>query len=149
MRTATLLRKRLWRRSFPVNFARFLRTLFLTEHLWWLLLCITFRVKRTLGNNIFLLLRLSNKNIFVVKSTLQTLGTNRSFSIERIEQKLINLLKLGWSIMEAFSVCERVAKNFHHKSPRMKMLKRSILVYQLYIRNKTSAYNKSTSKLYL
>ena len=35
---ATLLKKRLWHRRFPVNFVKFLRTLFLTEHLWWLLL---------------------------------------------------------------------------------------------------------------
>ena len=32
------LKKRLWHRCFPVNFAKFLRTHFLTEHLWWLLL---------------------------------------------------------------------------------------------------------------
>ena len=36
---ATLLKKRLWHRCFPVNFAKFLRTPFFTEHLWWLLLC--------------------------------------------------------------------------------------------------------------
>ena len=35
---ATLLKKRLWHRCFPVNFAKFLRTPFFTEHLWWLLL---------------------------------------------------------------------------------------------------------------
>ena len=35
---ATLLKKRLWHRCFPVNFAKFLRTPFLTEHLQWLLL---------------------------------------------------------------------------------------------------------------
>ena len=34
----TLLKKRLWHRCFPVNCAKFLRTPFLTEHLWWLLL---------------------------------------------------------------------------------------------------------------
>ena len=28
------IEKRLWRRCFPVNFAKFLRTYFLTEHLW-------------------------------------------------------------------------------------------------------------------
>ena len=39
MRPATLLKKRLWHRCFPVNFAKFLRTLFLTERLRWLLLC--------------------------------------------------------------------------------------------------------------
>ena len=37
---ATLLKKRLWHRCFPVNFAKFLRTPFLTEHLGWLLLFI-------------------------------------------------------------------------------------------------------------
>ena len=38
LRPATLLKKRLWHRRFPVTFAKFLRTPFLTEHLWWLLL---------------------------------------------------------------------------------------------------------------
>ena len=35
---ATLLKKRLWHRCFPVNFAKFLRTPFFIEHFWWLLL---------------------------------------------------------------------------------------------------------------
>ena len=35
---ATLFKKRLWHRCFPVIFAKFLRTPFSTEHLWWLLL---------------------------------------------------------------------------------------------------------------
>ena len=39
-RHETLLKKRLWHRCFPVNFAKFLRTPFLIEHLWWLLLFI-------------------------------------------------------------------------------------------------------------
>ena len=38
MRPATLLKKRPWHRCFPVNFAKFLRTPFLTEHLQWLAL---------------------------------------------------------------------------------------------------------------
>ena len=37
-RPATLLRKGLWYKCFPVNFGKFLRTPFLTEHLQWLLL---------------------------------------------------------------------------------------------------------------
>ena len=41
MRPATLLKKRLWHRCFPVNFAKFLRTPFFIEHLWWLLLVVT------------------------------------------------------------------------------------------------------------
>ena len=35
-RSATLLKKRLWHRYFPVSFAKFLRTPSLTEHLRWL-----------------------------------------------------------------------------------------------------------------
>ena len=35
---ATLLKKRLWHRRFPVDFTKFLRTTFFTEHLQWLLL---------------------------------------------------------------------------------------------------------------
>ena len=38
LRPATLLKKRLWHRCFSVNFAKFLRTSFIIEHLWWLLL---------------------------------------------------------------------------------------------------------------
>ena len=37
-RPATLFKKRLWHRCFPVNFAKFLRTPFFTEHLRCLLL---------------------------------------------------------------------------------------------------------------
>ena len=37
-RPATLLKKRLCRRCFPVNFAKILSAPFFTEHFWWLLL---------------------------------------------------------------------------------------------------------------
>ena len=36
LRPATLFKKRLWHRCFPVIFAKFLRTLFFIEHLPWL-----------------------------------------------------------------------------------------------------------------
>ena len=35
---ATLLKKKLWHRYFPVNFEKFLRTSYFTEKLQWLLL---------------------------------------------------------------------------------------------------------------
>ena len=41
LRPATLLKKRLWHRSFPVNFVKFLRKPFFIEHLWRLLLKLT------------------------------------------------------------------------------------------------------------
>ena len=43
VRAATLLKKRLWPRCVPVNFAKFLTTPFLIEHLWWLLLFLVAR----------------------------------------------------------------------------------------------------------
>ena len=48
-RPATLLKKRLWHRCFRLNFAKFLRTPFLTEYLWSLLLHqeIYFSVRKT------------------------------------------------------------------------------------------------------
>ena len=41
LRPSTLLKKRLWHRCFPVNFAKILRTLSFVEHLWWLLSKVT------------------------------------------------------------------------------------------------------------
>ena len=38
LRPSTLLKRLFWHRDFPVNFAKFLRIPFLTEHLRWLLL---------------------------------------------------------------------------------------------------------------
>ena len=38
LQPATLLKMKFWHRRFPVNFAKFLRTPFFTEHLLWLLL---------------------------------------------------------------------------------------------------------------
>ena len=41
-----LLKKRRWRRCFPVNFVKFLRTLFFIKHLWWLLLNMSFYLEK-------------------------------------------------------------------------------------------------------
>ena len=48
---ATFLKRRLWHRCFPLNFAKFLRTSSLTEHLRWLLLkwVNPFHARRFLG----------------------------------------------------------------------------------------------------
>ena len=47
MRSATLSKKRLWHRCFPVHLAKFLRTPSLTEDLWWLLLDYTYVLYRS------------------------------------------------------------------------------------------------------
>ena len=43
-----LLKKRLWHTCFPVNFAKFLRTPFRTEHLRWLLLQMVLGVRKSI-----------------------------------------------------------------------------------------------------
>ena len=58
----TLFKKRLWHRCFPVNFAKFLRTPFFTEHLRWLLLKAVF----SLLKKVFLQKPMKLWNVFVV-----------------------------------------------------------------------------------
>ena len=50
LRPATSLKKRLWHRCFSVNFAEFLRTPFITEHLWCLFLEIQIKSLEILFN---------------------------------------------------------------------------------------------------
>ena len=50
LRPATSFKKRLWHRCFSVNFAEFLRTPFITEHLWWLFLEIQIKSLEILFN---------------------------------------------------------------------------------------------------
>ena len=49
LRRLQLYYKSLWRRYFPVNFMKFLRTPIFIEHLWWLLLNCTEMAKYTCG----------------------------------------------------------------------------------------------------
>ena len=51
LRPATLLKKRLWHRCLPRNFAKFLRTPSPTEHLRWLLLFLPMPKKYFMGMN--------------------------------------------------------------------------------------------------
>ena len=47
LRPATILKKILWHRCFPVNFVKFPKTPFYIEHLWWLLLSKTESTKQS------------------------------------------------------------------------------------------------------
>ena len=48
-KTCNFIKKRLQHRCFPVNFAKFLRTLFFIEHLWWVLLGVGLHVLENLS----------------------------------------------------------------------------------------------------
>ena len=56
------LKKRLWHRCFPVNFVKFLRTSFFTEHLRWLILVITVNLLLT-SRIVKMWFRTYNKNL--------------------------------------------------------------------------------------
>ena len=80
VRPATLLKKRFWHRYFLVNFAKFLRTRFVTKHLRWLLLKLQ-RMKFpdhafTLYNAIFQNSKMKNLNLvnmilLIIKPSLE------------------------------------------------------------------------------
>ena len=55
LRPGNFFKKRLWQRRFPPNFSKFLRTSFIIEHVWWLLLkdkMLQWRIQRLLDAGI-------------------------------------------------------------------------------------------------
>ena len=74
LRPATLLKKRLWHRSFPVNLVKFLRTPI--EHLWWLLLdCFFEKVSHV-------------KQLNSLTFNMEMLSTTRFFYKKNLYQKM-------------------------------------------------------------
>ena len=71
LRPATLLEKRPWHRCFRVNIVKFLRTSFLTEHLWWLLLTLCNR-------RLMFLLNTTNHNLMTFDLLKDTHKSNRT-----------------------------------------------------------------------
>ena len=68
LRPATLLKKRLWHRCFPVNFVKFLRTPFFIEHLSWLSpLCLILGKRMQFGIMVFL--EAQQINLFVLRKS--------------------------------------------------------------------------------
>ena len=68
--------KRLWHRCFPVNFSKFLRKTFFTEHLRWLLL-----ESHTLSTSIFATLIFHQKEIF-------PLSTSAGNIVKRLKERI-------------------------------------------------------------
>ena len=66
-RPTTSLKQRLWHRSFPVNFAKFLRTPIFIEHLWWLLLKLSLLLIHTCHSACLNLSNRDWKNIHIPK----------------------------------------------------------------------------------
>ena len=87
LRPATLLKKKLWHRWFPVNFAKFLRTRIFIEYLWWLLL--KTGIHRSSCSQVFY-------NTVILKISQNSPGktcTGTSFSIKLQASSLLLYLK--------------------------------------------------------
>ena len=65
---ATLLKNRLWHRCFPVNFVKFLRKLFFTEHLW------TTSVKFSFFSAVIYLFKINNEKTRAMKEICSKLA---------------------------------------------------------------------------
>ena len=70
LKPATLLKERLWHKCLPVYFAKFLRTSFFTENVWWLLLLPT-------GINLFKINKGNTKTICEICSELKIKTSER------------------------------------------------------------------------
>ena len=86
LRPATLLENRLWHRCFPVKFAKFLRTAFLTEPLQWLLLraakCVSMPHLSTIQNTSNSLAKAHLRTPFLQNSS-QRLLSNVSYFLKQ------------------------------------------------------------------
>ena len=81
---ATLLKKTLWHRCFPVNFAKLLRISFFTEHLWWLLL------QQDISGRLLLILK---------KLNIQTFNSNNSILINIVGTLYLMIRNLDFVFM--------------------------------------------------
>ena len=94
---ATLLKKRLWHRCFPVNFANFLnfQNTFFMEHLWWLLLykyndCFKFEEKEHLNQEVSLVKEFILGQLYVIKKSVEDI---RSETVAPDNLELIEAIK--------------------------------------------------------
>ena len=93
-RPATLFKKRLRHRCFPVNFVKFLRTPFFTEHLWWLLLFVKRHIYSVhiFCDNRQVLPRMEFDEIIVIISLISVISCKRKVlrqCLERYAEKLL------------------------------------------------------------
>ena len=127
LRLATLLKKRIWHRCFPVSFVKFIGTLIFIEHLWWLLLkpiATLFSIRKASRNRVpcFYSLFLTKLKVFINvsggirKSTLNCCIMARSFLLFHIcwnrsfsRQKVQTFLSASKSMIDnaIFKLCEQ------------------------------------------
>ena len=84
LRHATLLKKRLWHKCVPVNFAKFLRTSFLKEHLRWLLL--TIKILRDTVIRAYLCLKQNNKTANFMETITELKSVSCSILIKSFSE---------------------------------------------------------------
>ena len=107
LRAATLLKKRLWHRCFHVSFVKFLRTLFLTEHLRWLLLFV-FKCLFVTSHTLHFTLFTSTSTLFRSSFSVFNFAFRRSFVQKKIKENkkiFIENHKRIWEIVVSTDRC--------------------------------------------
>ena len=110
LRSATLLKKRLWHRCFPVNFAKFQRTPFLQNASGRLLLC-----KYTTGYEVYIKLSRWRGYTFIYRNIHRRCSIKKLFlkisqysqentSVESLFNKAAGLHNLGQNICRLFHI---------------------------------------------
>ena len=87
------IKKRLWHRCFPVNFAKFRRTPFLTEHLRWLLLTLAINRISTNHTRTFITRHVHHFN--VINTNIRKVITNCIIMLHfkhNLNKKYLNFL---------------------------------------------------------
>ena len=127
LRPATLLKKKLWHRCFPVNLTKFLRTPFLTEHLCSLKLDIGF------------LFRITKKTYDLLWSMVKKMFI---YFLIRLAQTKITLFIFwnNWVIKEnanflLVEVCPRVPKSRAMGEYHVKFLRLTTMILDLFWHN--------------
>ena len=92
LRPATFLEKRLWHRCFPVNFAKFLKTPFFTEHVQWLLLAFA-PIEISYSNTVY---NTSAAESWICLASFYDLSVSQTSSFEVVTRSF----KIQWYLRE-------------------------------------------------
>ena len=92
----------LWHRCFPVNFAKFLRTPFLTEHLRWLLL--------HLGETAYFVYKLQNFNNWIQQKTISQVFFKHFIQGLEVAIRRRSFTQNPWQLFVKKLICNKVVK---------------------------------------
>ena len=106
LQPATLLKKKFWHRCFPVNFAKILRTPFLTDHLRWLLLYLVYTHLSLIPASFIFSIKLCESLSNLFSSGLETSDSlvNETNFLSFLSLFLYSFSAIAWQSVQTVSV---------------------------------------------